>query len=757
MTGQNIEPEGREVEFPLARSTSNEYDWAPPVDSPGQTENPLKVVADRLHGRWRLAILLGLVLSPLLAWAGYSLTPLTYRSASVLVVESSLSTLVEETIETAGIREFAAFVKEKAQQVRDTQVFLTAFEDPGLKEFEEIRPDFRQTVYDGISVDNPSRSSLVIVSLEDKDPEFAAAAVNAVVGAYRSIYAPDPMAQHKARVDQIDRLVKASRSKLSSLKLARNQVSVDSRYGRSDLRGTIEDNVMLIRSISLEIDGVEDLMSRLREQFALNARLLAESEGKEITPEDLEPTARAQIKPGLNDLQSVDPALEQLDAELTQLEINFQVTARRFGPLHTKYRREKISLDSKQATFEGRLEAAKQEWAQSADSKSSWGALIERKSTLDAELQRFVGMNMDLEKARIEAEDYDGKIEQEKTELAKLEERLMNLEREKEAIREGRIRFPPTKAMPAFGPTKDKKIPVAIGGFVGGWIFSIGLFFLLGAIDHKTFGVRQLKGHAHGLRVLGVLPNMDELGKDGSTVMLASDCVHRIRGRIESRRAPERGYALMVSSPFQGDGKTTLAVSLGWSYAESGYKTLLVDADFVGRAMTHQFGRLKEPGLREVVRNGALGEEVVELGHPNLSLLGVGFDRRITAANLSPRLVSRVIELLRTDYEIIIIDSGPLTASIEALPIASAADGVVLALRRGRSRLRLTECMADIRSVGADYLGVVLNYADRSDCERYGSNSKMSRDVAESLGGDAALESEVPSNSLLDNLRLSEK
>ena len=65
--------------------------------------------------------------------------------------------------------------------------------------------------------------------------------------------------------------------------------------------------------------------------------------------------------------------------------------------------------------------------------------------------------------------------------------------------------------------------------------------------------------------------------------------------------------------------------------------------------------------------------------------------------------------------------------------------------------------MADIRSVGADYLGVVLNYADRSDCERYGSNSKMSRDVTEALGGDAALESEVPSNSLLDNLRLSEK
>ena len=82
---------------------------------------------------------------------------------------------------------------------------------------------------------------------------------------------------------------------------------------------------------------------------------------------------------------------------------------------------------------------------------------------------------------------------------------------------------------------------------------------------------------------------MDEAGKNSDAVVLASDCVHRLRGRIESRRAPEKGYSIMVSSPFQGDGKTTLAVSLGWSYAESGYKTLLIDADFVGRAMTHQF------------------------------------------------------------------------------------------------------------------------------------------------------------------------
>ena len=73
---------------------------------------------------------------------------------------------------------------------------------------------------------------------------------------------------------------------------------------------------------------------------------------------------------------------------------------------------------------------------------------------------------------------------------------------------------------------------------------------------------------------------------------------------------------------------------------------------------------------------------------------------------------------------------------IEAMPVASAVDGAVLTLRRGRSRSRLPECIGDLRSVGTDYLGVVFNYAEKSDCMRYGSTSKMSVAVQAALEGE---------------------
>ena len=47
---------------------------------------------------------------------------------------------------------------------------------------------------------------------------------------------------------------------------------------------------------------------------------------------------------------------------------------------------------------------------------------------------------------------------------------------------------------------------------------------------------------------------------------------------------------------------------------------------------------------------------------------------------------------LRAQFEVIVVDTGPMLGSLESTPVVSASDGVVLSVRRGRSRTRLEEC-----------------------------------------------------------------
>ena len=64
-----------------------------------------------------------------------------------------------------------------------------------------------------------------------------------------------------------------------------------------------------------------------------------------------------------------------------------------------------------------------------------------------------------------------------------------------------------------------------------------------------------------------------------------------------------------------------------------------------------------------------------------------------------------------------------VTAALMLTSGIAAADGVVLSVRRGRSRLPLEKCIGELQGINVPTLGVVLNCADQSDCDRYVSES----------------------------------
>jgi len=273
-------------------------------------------------------------------------------------------------------------------------------------------------------------------------------------------------------------------------------------------------------------------------------------------------------------------------------------------------------------------------------------------------------------------------------------------------------------------PFKDDRLKRLGMGAAAGLCFSFGLFFLWGTLDRRAYGSKQL-GVGAMPSCLGVLPDLGRSMRDPESSDIASHCVHQIRNQIEAVRKPGSGYVLAFTSPFQGDGKTSVVMALSWSYAAAGYRTIVVDCDMVGRSLTRQLGLIGREGLKEVLRAQAVNGEITRLPVEHLSAIPVGADPHIGPEAVRRIDLDRLFKLLRKDYEMILVDTGPLLGALESTPVAAAADSVVMTVRRGRSRTRLEECVTRLQQVGANCLGVILNCANRNECERYVSEASL--------------------------------
>jgi hypothetical protein len=409
--------------------------------------------------------------------------------------------------------------------------------------------------------------------------------------------------------------------------------------------------------------------------------------------------------------------------------VTLSLVRSRLSEQHPLVRQAASRYEASRAALESKRADTRTRWREAMGDKFSYAALGDRRAELSEELARVRASIEGDQRARTRVAAIDRDLLGVSAEITRYEIRLAGLETESESIRQGRVTIRALAQLPT-SPSKDRRIQYGAAGFLGGFGVSLASFFLLGTIDRRAFASRQLEGDSNRFRPLGVVPDMSRLGDTDEERVLLEDCVHRIRNRIEVRRGHgERGFALKVSSPFQGDGKTSVAAALAWSYAQAGYRTAMVDADFIGRALSHQFSMLGEAGVREALRNPEQALSLIRAARPNLDILPAGSDRAINAGHLQPAAIRHLLSKLRNHYEIVVVDSGPMTASVESLPIIGAVDGVVLVLRRGRNRDRLTECIEDIRHVGTPYLGAILNYASLGDCQRYSSLSRVSSDL----------------------------
>jgi len=167
---------------------------------------------------------------------------------------------------------------------------------------------------------------------------------------------------------------------------------------------------------------------------------------------------------------------------------------------------------------------------------------------------------------------------------------------------------------------------------------------------------------------------------------------------------------LAITSSERQEGRTWLAANLATVFAQSGKRTLLIDADMRQPRQHELFNMDNNIGLSEAL-TGRAGREIAQRVHPNLRLFVATAGR--VPPNPQELLARRVFEVVldtfAKQFDIVIVDTPAVVDSADAEILGARAGAALLIARRNQTlQKRLTATMSSLVRSGVKIIGSVM-------------------------------------------------
>lgn len=254
-------------------------------------------------------------------------------------------------------------------------------------------------------------------------------------------------------------------------------------------------------------------------------------------------------------------------------------------------------------------------------------------------------------------------------------------------------------------------------GLMAGLLLGIAVVALLEYLDNTVKPERPMH-RLMGAPLLASVPMMrlrsgsEQLFTVDQPASHASESIRLLRTNLEFAAATKPINLVAVTSPGAGEGKSTVCANLAVAMAQAGKRTVLIDADLRKPTQQQIFGISNARGLTTLLTDPAkpwTGQAV------SVAPLGL---RVITSGPIPPNpsdLVSSarfeaLLGQIKSEVDLVIIDSPPVLAASDALAIASHTDGVILICQSHVTRVdALRHAARSIDQGGIRVIGGVLN------------------------------------------------
>lgn len=181
---------------------------------------------------------------------------------------------------------------------------------------------------------------------------------------------------------------------------------------------------------------------------------------------------------------------------------------------------------------------------------------------------------------------------------------------------------------------------------------------------------------------------------------------------IQARDSDGRKVILFTSC-HRAEGRTTLLLTLARALSRKSERTLLVDADLTGPTLARQLGVRPQTGLDDVVERGrALADAIIKIPDLRLWLLARRGPTAHPRAFLANPTWKCLLARLRREYDLVLIDGGPMFAGLSAALLHRSVDAAVLVYNRSLTpERRMTHAREVLDAGGIPIIGIAETFA----------------------------------------------
>jgi capsular exopolysaccharide synthesis family protein len=683
----------------------------------GQHGNPqskpmgLKRIHRLLRGRYPLVITLGLLFGVAGGLMGYLGTEPIYTSTFTVEIVPE----IQNTGNYMGemMPGYSLFLQSQVAVLQSYTLLQRALDEDEWKATGAARGNEAAVAHfaAGVEAENyPPDTSMLRIGYADPDKNLALAGAQSLLKAYREFFEESDQTLYPQKLQLLER----QRSKYSNdlASYAQSLRELQSQYNTDDLASFQSENMRHLGDLSSRLDDAKTRLDIDQKIIGVNqAGGGATTQVAALTEDQIEAydggklhamrLQREGIEEQIDFMKAknygeANPAIQNLRAELRVKDQEIAAYVQNFSQ---GYR-----IDP-----EGRsgLKSVRAEIVALQVEIADLTAQLEHQRALCADVGRYSQFIRDVRANMDHAQQGLNNANAEYERLQSIRD-LMNGNQ----MRVISNPIPPTEA------STDRRKVMAGMGFLGGGLLPMLVVMAVGLLDGRFRYSDEANSDLGGIPLLGILPNLPDLLTDPSQAATAAHCVHQIRTilQITGHNTEKRVFTITSASP--GDGKTSLTLALGLSFAASGSRTLLVDGDMIGGGLTARLNVNAEHGVLEAMAARDITPFIRTTDVVDLSFLPVGKAMGGYTGTISPAAVRRLVDEARKQFDVILIDTGPILGSIEASPVAVASDGVVLCVSRGQQRQLVDRALAHLHAIGARLAGVVFNRAQAHDFER---------------------------------------